>query len=111
VALGLAREDGGAYYRTREDPDRESLAGRFRERVLGAQEVLDTLAEGPLSPGEVFAATEETVPRWERERDPEWQASWRARTGRLLAWATVLGLAERDPDGNRYRLASGGLTR
>jgi len=104
VALGLAREDGGAYYRSRAEPERETVAGRFREQVLGVREVLEALAAGPLSPGEAFVATSEIVPRWERGRDPQWRATWRARTGRLLAWAAAFGLARRVADSNCYRL-------
>lgn len=101
VALGLAGERDGQYYRRQEDPDDETLADHFREHVLGVEEVLAALssAPDPLSPPEAFAATRGVVPQWERNRRPEWERDWRARTERVLEWAVILGLVEKTDGG------------
>lgn len=102
-ALGLVSETDRGYHRHREQPDRDALATAFEERVLGVREALDALdvAEGPLDTPAVFEAVREVVPRWERSRETDWEREWRARVDRLLAWATVLGLAEHTDGGYR----------
>lgn len=102
-ALGLATETDAGFARTRENKDREALAGAFRERVFGAREVLDALAaaEEPLDEAAVFERVEAQVPAWERARHDDWQRRWRERVARLLAWADLLGLATRTAEGYR----------
>jgi hypothetical protein len=102
-ALGLVAERDGSFYRTREEPGRAELAGRFREHVYAAREVLEALdgADEPRHAPAVFAAVEDVVPQWERHKDPAWERTWRRRVSRLLDWAVLFGLAERVDDGYR----------
>lgn len=127
-ALGLVRETDAGFVRVREGDagdgdagpasdgdvgaasDGDALAAAFRERVFGAREVLAALddADGPLSADEAFEHVRGMVPEWERRRDPAgWEDRWRERVRRLLAWAALLGLAERADGGYR---ASGDAT-
>lgn len=100
-ALGLVAEADRGFHRTRDDPDRAALADRFHEGVYGAREVLDAVGDDPRTAGEAFEAVERIVPNWERHKDPAWERTWRERVRRLLDWAVLLGLAERE--GDRYR--------
>jgi len=102
-ALGLAEETDPGFRRLRVDPDREAMAGDFRERVFGADDLLDALAAAgePLSTDDAFERFTEEVPRWERDRHPDWRSVWRERVERLLEWAVLLGLAERADGGYR----------
>ncbi len=111
-ALGLVRETDAGFVRVREGDagDGDALAAAFRERVFGAREVLAALddADGPLSADGAFERVRGMVPEWERRRDPAgWEDRWRERVRRLLAWAALLGLAERIDGGYR---ASGDAT-
>lgn len=104
-ALGVVAEGERGYHRTRTDPDRDVLAGRFLDSVFGAREVFKaTDRDGPIDAGGAFAALEESVPRWERHRNPDWEREWYETTERLLKWSVAFGLLERDEDG-RYRVA------
>lgn len=102
-ALGLAAETRRGFARTREEFSEAALASALREDVYAVREVLAALeaAEDPLEPAAVFDRVEDVVPQWERHKDPDWRTSWRERTGRILAWTELLGLAEH-VDG-RYR--------
>lgn len=100
-ALGLVAEAKRGFHRTRDDPGREELAARFRERVYGAREVLDALGDQPRSPEAVFDDVEGIVPEWERHKDPAWRRTWTERVSRLLGWAVLFGLAESSGDGYR----------
>lgn len=100
-ALGLVRRVEAGYRRVRPAPDDADLRAAFRDRVYGAREALDALGTDPVDAAAVFARLRETVPAWERDRDPEWEATWRERTRRLLDWAVLLDLAERTGDGYR----------
>jgi hypothetical protein len=100
-ALGLVTAADRGFHRTRDDPDRAALADRFREGVYAAREVLAAVEEAARTAEETFAAVESVVPNWERHKDPAWERTWRERTRRLLEWAVLVGLAERD--GDRYR--------
>ena len=110
-ALGLVAESDRGYHRVRDAPDptetagRAALAGRFRERVFGAEELLATLAaaEDGLPVDAAFDRFRDRVPNWERRRHTDTEAVWRERVGHLLDWAVVLGLARWD--GERYRAA------
>ena len=117
--LDLAAESSLGYHRTREGPDDSEtstasraagadgsgdLARALLEGVYGAREVhaiLET-AEGPLPSEEVFGRFD-AVPRWERHRNPDWEAVWRERVERLLCWLALFGRVERVEDG--YRVA------
>lgn len=101
AALDLVAEHEGGFARTRTPLDRETLAGRFPERVYGAREVQDILAaaDGPLDPDAVFERFEPAVPHWERDRDPGgWRDRWAERVRRLLDWLVLLDLV-RETDG------------
>ena len=100
-ALELAAETDSGCKRTAREPTPDNLRTSFRERVFGAQEVLDVLrdAEGSLTADEVFDRFRETVPGWERHRRSSWVDHWGERTGRLLDWLVLLELAERAEDG------------
>jgi hypothetical protein len=102
-ALGLVNETGRGYYRPRDPPGDDELAVGFEEGVFGAREVLDTLdsADRTLDAEAAVETVHEVVPRWERDRDPDWEAEWRERARRLVEWAVVLGHLERVDDGYR----------
>lgn len=102
AALDLVTETDRGFERRRVDPREQPLATRFRERVYGVPEALETLESGPLTAEEVFGATRPTVPTWERNRHLDWEGVWRERTERLLRWAAVFGLVE--PVDERYTL-------
>jgi len=102
-ALELAEETESGFARTRRDPAHDALAVAFRERVYGADRLLDRLATaGPLSADEAFEAFREDIPTWERHKDPSRvEDVWRERVANLLAWAVLLDLAERTDEGYR----------
>ena len=99
-ALGLVEERDGRFRATRESPDRETLASRFRERVYLADEALAALEEGGATP-DGLADRLAGLPAWERARETDPEGEQRERVERLLGWAVALGLAEQE-DG-RYR--------
>lgn len=100
-ALGLANEVDGKFVRTDDAVAPGPLADAFEANVYAAREVLDALADAdrPLDADAVFERVESVVPRWERERNPDWEATWRERVARLLGWASLLGLVERRQTG------------
>lgn len=127
-ALGLAERSDSGYARVRGEPvsgnpdrdvsgelDRDSLAVRFRERILGAGEVCDALERSdvsaptdavasdtspePVTVNEAFDAVEPVVPEWERRRTDAWRATWRAHAERCLEWTTAFGIAEERDEG------------
>jgi hypothetical protein len=101
-ALGLAKETESGFRRLRRDPDSNSLAAAFRDRVFGAEAVLDSLrCESTLGSEEVFERFRSRVPNWERHRRSDWEDHWRERVRRLLGWAVIFGLAERVDGGYR----------
>lgn len=101
-ALGLAERTASGFRRTDREADDPETATAFRERVLGAREVLDALVEEPVGLDEATAAVAAATPAWERERRANWRADARERAARLLDWAVLFGLAERE-NGDRYR--------
>lgn len=105
-ALGLVETGERGFHRRRVEPRRDDLTRAFRERVHGAEAVLDALAaDGPLDPEGVYERVADTFPRWERDRHADPEEVWRERVRRLVEWAVVFGLAERE-DG-RYRRVDG----
>jgi len=105
-ALGLAEETSRGYARTRDDLEWDAVRAAFLDGVYAAREVVDAVAaaDGPLAPEGAFERVADAVPRWERDRDPAWQETWRERVARLLAWGALLGLLG-ETDGGAYRLA------
>lgn len=101
-ALGLVREAERGFVRL---PDGDAtaiapgpLGARFRERVHGAAEVIDSLAdaEGGLRAETVAERTAgDALTRWEHDRRPDAAGAWAERVGRLLDWAVLFELAER----------------
>lgn len=107
-ALGLVERTSRGYARTRDDADEAALEAALRERVVGADDVLDAAtemdaaieanaeaeegAEGAAPVDAVFERVRETVPEWERRRHDDWEAVWRDRTERLLGWAALFGV-------------------
>ena len=102
-ALGLVDETDRGYHRVRDPPGGEALAVAFEEGVFGAREVVDSLdsADGPLDATDAFEAVRDSVPRWERDRSPDWESEWRGRVRRLLEWGVVVGHLERTDEGYR----------
>lgn len=102
-ALELVAEHETGYARTRTEFDRDAIATAFEKRVFAADTILETLraADTPLDVDTVFDRVEETVPRWERDRHPEWRDVWHKRVADLLEWAVLLGFAERTDGGYR----------
>jgi hypothetical protein len=95
-ALELVERTDRGYRRVRPAPGDGAVREAFEERVYGAREALDAVAaDGPLTASEAFDRLRDRVPAWERARSPDWAASWRERTRRLLDWAALLGLVER----------------
>jgi len=84
-ALGLARETSRGFVRTDAEPTPSASEG-LRDGVLLVPEALTALRDAspadPLTPEGLFAATRESVPRHDRARDPNWEATWRERADR-----------------------------
>jgi len=101
-ALGLVRETSRGFVRTDAEPTPELVREGLREGVLLVPEALAALREAtredPLTPDALFEATRGSIPRHDRARDPEWEATWRDRAARLLAWLALVDLARRVPD-------------
>ncbi|WP_434522046.1 hypothetical protein [Halorubrum sp. AS12] len=105
-ALGLAEETSRGFVRADAEPTPERVREGLRTGILFVPEALAALDEAspddPLTPDDLFAATRDAVPRHDRARDPDWEAAWRDRARRLLAWLALVDLAVRvdaDPDG------------
>ena len=96
-ALGLVRETPRGFVRTDAEPTPERVRAGLREGVLLVPETIAALRAAspaePLTPGALFEATRESVPRHDRARDPEWEATWRDRADRLLDWLALVDLA------------------
>lgn len=105
-ALGLVAEAERGFHRVRSPPDDAALAAAFRERVFGAREVLDAVAEDPRSVDEAFTAISGEIPTWERDRHEDWEAEWRERTERLLGWAVEFDLVAVDEATGQFISAS-----
>ncbi|ELY95223.1 hypothetical protein C483_01199 [Natrialba hulunbeirensis JCM 10989] len=86
-ALELAVDGAEGYRRTEQELELAAIQTAFRERVHGAQTVLDVLgaADGPLSAATVT----------ERVDAASRRPVQRERVGRVLEWAVLLELAER----------------
>lgn len=91
-ALGLVTKSERGYHRTREDVSLARLGANFRERVFLVTELLDAVEAGHRTPDAAFEAVRDTIPRWERERDTDWEQRWRAAVADLLGWAALFGL-------------------
>jgi len=93
-ALELVERKQSGYARTRHDIDRDELAAAFRERVVGSDAALNAAAgqSGDAAVEAAFEAVRDSVPEWERRRHDDWEAVWRDRTERLLAWGTLFGV-------------------
>lgn len=101
LPLGLAEEGPRGFRRVRGAFDPDALAAAFRERVYAADEALAVLdeADGPVPVGAVFDRLRERVPAWERKRSTDWSETWTERIERVLDWAVLFGLAEREGEG------------
>jgi len=109
-ALELAAETPSGFRRTDVEPTVAGCREALLERVFAADAVREALTDGPLTADATFETVRETVPAWERRKDPAgWETTWRERVERLLAWLVLLDAATRvgtDADGpTRYRLA------
>lgn len=100
-ALDLAEEGSRGYSRVRGEFDPDTLAERFREHVYAADEALAVLADAdePLAAEAVFDRLRDRVPTWERQRSTDWAETWTERVDRILAWAVLFELAEREDGG------------
>ena len=96
-ALGLAEETSRGFVRADAEPTPERVREGLREGVLLVPEALAALREAspddPLTAADLFAATRDRVPRHDRARDPDWEATWRDRAARLLGWLALVDLA------------------
>ena len=96
-ALGLVEETSRGFVRADAEPTPERVREGLRDGVLFVPEALDALrdasAADPLTAADLFAATRERVPRHDRARDPDWEATWRDRAARLLGWLALVDLA------------------
>ncbi|WP_049925812.1 hypothetical protein [Halopiger goleimassiliensis] len=102
-ALEVVTEEPAGYRRLEADPTVDPAAWRrsFRERIYGAEAVLETLADSddPLS----AAAVADAVRRDSSARARAGRTDDReGRIERLLEWAVLLGVADRSPEGYRY---------
>jgi hypothetical protein len=91
-ALGLVAESERGYYRTQEPLSPETVATAYREQVFLVAELLAAVDAGADDPEATFEAVREAIPRWERERDPEWECHWQSRVKHVLEWAVVFDL-------------------
>lgn len=111
-ALELASEEQAGYRRvegaiasvsdTQLSP--HSLQRSFRERVYGADSVLEALvnADEPQRVEAVFEDVRGEIPALERtQNSDDLESHWLERTRRLLEWAQLLDLVQRTADG-RY---------
>ena len=100
-ALELAAETPSGFRRTDVDPTVEGCRAALLDRVFAAAAVRDALDDDPRTVDEVFGTLRETVPVWERHKNPSrWESVWRDRVGDLLSWLVLLDAAARvDGDG------------
>ncbi|MDZ5811012.1 hypothetical protein U4E84_06605 [Halorubrum sp. AD140] len=100
-ALGLARETPRGFVRTEADPTPTRVREGLREGVLLVPEALAALRAAttadPLTADALFESTRESVPRHDRARDLDWEATWRDRADRLLRWLALVELARPVP--------------
>ena len=111
-ALGLVEETPRGFVRADAEPTPERVREGLRSGVLLVPEALaalrDASRDDPLTPADFFAATRDRVPRHDRARDPDWEATWRERAARLLGWLALVDLAapaddpEASEDGSGY---------
>ncbi|MCU4974826.1 hypothetical protein OB955_19075 [Halobacteria archaeon AArc-m2/3/4] len=104
-ALELAEEGASGFTRTRRDPEPEHLRDAFCDRLYGVDRLLEILAEadGPLSSKAVFDRFRDDVPAYEQYRwSDRLEEVWSERVERLLEWAVLLDLVDRDEDGYRF---------
>ena len=96
-ALGLVEETSRGFVRADAEPTPERVREGLRDGVLLVPEALaalrDASPDDPLTPDDLFAATRDRVPRHDRARDPDWEATWRDRAARLLGWLALVDLA------------------
>lgn len=97
--LGFVRESGSGFVRTRAEVDRETVGAGLVDGVFLGREVLEALGTEPTGTDEAFGAVEDAIPRWERAKDHDWREVWRTRTGYLLDWLVLAGLARRGEEG------------
>ncbi|AGB16664.1 hypothetical protein Halru_2072 [Halovivax ruber XH-70] len=107
-ALELAAAEPDGYRRTGRSATlgRPSFGSTFRDRVLGADEVIGTLeaADDPLTPNTLFARLDDAdaIPRSARRRHgDQLEAHWTDRIRRILDWAVAFDNVERICDGYR----------
>ncbi|WP_432507929.1 hypothetical protein [Halorubrum ezzemoulense] len=102
-ALDLAEDTSRGFVRADAEPTPERVREGLREEVLFGPEALAALREAstddPLTAPDLFAATRDRVPRHDRARDPDWEATWRGRAARLLGWLALVDLAAPVGDG------------
>lgn len=96
-ALGLVEETPRGFRRTDADPTVERVRRGLREEVLFAPAAVDRLRTAtpaePVTADDLFASIRESVPRHDRFRDPNWETTWRERSGRLFRWFALVDLA------------------
>jgi len=91
-ALGLVAETERGYHRTREEWTVGTLATAHRDRVFLVSELLEAVESSHRTPSAAFEAVRGRVPRWERERDNDWEHRWGDAVEELLSWAVLFGL-------------------
>jgi hypothetical protein len=104
-ALELVEETAAGFRRTDAEATVEACRAGLLDRVFAAATVRDALdAEEPRSAGDVFPAVRDSVPTWERHKNPSgWEDVWRDRVAELLAWLALVDAADRvDDDPPRY---------
>lgn len=93
-ALGLVATTERGYYRTQHDFDIERLRMAYRNNVFLVTELCTAATDDP---DEAFHAVRDEIPRWERERHHDWEATWRERIGYLIEWGRVFGCEQLTP--------------
>ncbi|MES3517878.1 MAG: hypothetical protein PPP58_09470 [Natronomonas sp.] len=87
-ALGLAERTQSGYRKTDRSVDDPAVALAFRERVYGADAVLDAVeADGPITAAEVRDRLDADLPTWERGRRQDPGSATAQRIERILRWA------------------------
>jgi hypothetical protein len=104
-ALELAEETPSGFRRTDVEATVAGCRAALLDRVFAAAAVRAALdPDEPRSAADVFPAVRDSVPTWERHKNPSrWESVWRGRVADLLAWLALLDAAERvDDDPPRY---------
>jgi hypothetical protein len=87
-ALALVATDTRGYYRTQDEFDIKRINTAYRNNVFLVAELCSVASSDP---DEAFEAVRNKIPQWERERQYDWETTWRERVQNLLKWGQTFG--------------------